>query len=253
MSYLNLEEGGQFKLPHFIYTIYRLQLHRIYHSNFVVDFPLYRGDVPCVGGGAYESLLRLRMPLLYPLVLRDPVQVQSERQVGLQQGTDQWLRRQRDLVPDLRPEHPVLGQLVAQQLRHVRVVEGHGGVQHHEHYYSQRPHVGQFRVVRRSLDDFGGGVGGRAAVRGAEQAPVVGVDAVAGEAEVGYFDVVLARQQHVLALEVAVGDVQAVQVLQPADHLFEPDFRLALGHGAVLLYVVQQVTLFSVSIWLLGD
>lgn len=73
------------------------------------------------------------------------------------------------------------------------------------------------------------------------------VHAEPGKAEVRQFHVEFAREQDVLALEVPVGDVLAVQVVQAGRHLTKPQSRLLFRHYAVVLHEVQEIAIVGVA------
>lgn len=190
---------------------------------------------------------RLLFPRPHPLMAQHPLEGQPQGDVRLKDLVDDALGERGYSVADARAEDPVAGPLVPEELPQILVVERHPAVQHDEEDDAERPHVRQFRIVWGAGDDLRRGVSRRAAVRPAEHPPAFLVHAEPGKTEVRQFHIELARQEYVLALEIPVGDVLAVQVMQARGHLAEPQPWLLLRHYAVVPHEVEQIAIVGVA------
>ena len=134
----------------------------------------------------------------------------------------------------------VLGHLVLQPLdllrSHLPVLgfEGSPPAVELEGEHSDRPQV-QPAVIGGLRDDLGADV-----VDGAAEG-LAGAGSVHGPAEVGELDHVVLAEQYVLGLEIAVDDVQAVQVLHRPDHLAHVARSPPLVEPARLLEVAVEL------------
>lgn len=190
---------------------------------------------------------RLLLPRPHPLMAQHLLESQPQGHVRLEDLADDALGERGHGDANARAEEPVARHLVLEEFPQILVVERHPGVEHDEENDAERPHVRQFRIVRNGGDDFRCGVGRRAAVRLTEHPPALVVHAEPGETEVRQFHIEFPRQEYVLALEVPVGDVLAVQVVQARGHLAEPQPRLLLRHYAVIPHEVEQVAVVGVA------
>ena len=100
---------------------------------------------------------------------------------------------------------------------------------------SDGEHVDVLALVSLALLDLGGHVGHRAAVR-AELVDVL----VAGEAEVGDFQVEVVVDEDVFELEVAVDNPATVHVLERVQHLVQEEPTRVLSHGSHGLAEVEK-------------
>jgi hypothetical protein len=116
---------------------------------------------------------------------------------------------------------------------------GHG-IEHNAH----APHVGETAVVGFALDDFGRGVGIRAAV--CRQLPRVLVCEQGGKSEIGNFYVALGVEQNVFALEVAVHDLLRVAVFHAQHYLAKQAPGRVVRECAAAIDVFQQVATLGV-------
>ncbi len=137
-----------------------------------------------------------------------------------------------DAADDL---HPECGETVG--------VEGRLEGAHLVEDDSEGPDVG-FETVGLALDDLG-----RKVVRSAHDGVGLGegVFEDASDAEVAELDVVLAGEEDVLRLQVAVQDLLLVTVLQRKGHLREPIEDLGFGEVLALVFLdaLKQVTTYA--------
>jgi hypothetical protein len=161
-----------------------------------------------------------------PLGSDDLVDLPPFPRVGFEQVSHQSLHLRADDVHHFRAELPLSVGLLFVQSFYVSVVERHRLVEHYVEDHPQGPDVGDLGVVRRALEDLGGGVRERAAVSVAGQAFAVGVGHVSGESKIGHFEIVVARDEGVFALQVSVSDLHVVQILHGEGQLAEPHSRL---------------------------
>jgi len=194
------------------------------------------------GNGAHSLL-----PRSHPLVAQHPFEGQPEGDVRLENLPNDTLGQRGHRVSDARPEHPISRHLILEELPQILIVERHRAVEHDEEDDAERPHVRQFRIVRRAGDDLGRGVGRRAAVRLAEDSSALVIHTESGETEVRQFHVEFPREQDVLALEIPMGDILTVQIMQARRHLTKPESRLLLRHHAVVLDEIQQIAVVGVA------
>jgi len=73
------------------------------------------------------------------------------------------------------------------------------------------------------------------------------VHAEPGKTKVRQFHIELAREQYVLALEIPMGDILAVQVVQAGRHLTKPQSRLLFRHYAVVLHEIQKIAIIGIA------
>uniref|UniRef100_A0A9L0K7F7 Uncharacterized protein n=1 Tax=Equus asinus TaxID=9793 RepID=A0A9L0K7F7_EQUAS len=183
-----------------------------------------------------EPQLLARVPGAQPAVACYLTRRGPRRRAELQQFGDQGLAALRQLEA-VGVENAAL--LAPREASDVRVVEGHAPGDHDVEHDAQAPYVILLGVVGDAQEYLGRGVGGRAAVGGAQVGVAV---CLAAEAEVGELDAALVRaQQHVFALEVAVDQVVVVQVAHGSGDLCEEVSRLPPGDAPVSLNGLQQV------------
>ncbi|KAJ1074236.1 hypothetical protein K5549_021346, partial [Capra hircus] len=171
--------------------------------------PVLALALPLEGGGGHG----LGLGGLQPRVAEDLVDVQAPGDVRLQDPVDEVLALACQVL-GAREVHAVL-LLDAQHLLDVGVVVGHGAADHDVEDHAQAPDV-----VHLGL-------------------------AALGEAEVGQLDVEVLVEEEVLALEVAVDDVQVVAVLDGRGQLVELLARVVFLQGPPGLDELEEVTLHA--------
>ena len=162
----------------------------------------------------------------------------------LQQALDHLLALLRDIVHNVL-EVPAPDLL--EQLGLVLGAEGVVALQQDVEEDAERPHVGVDGTVVQFGDYFGGHVGGRAA-EGVDGLVLLAAET---EAEVDEFELPVAVDEDVFGLDVAVGDVEVVQVLEGLCD--DQEELLGLGLGQAMLGLGEQVVVEGIGAAVLED
>ena len=134
----------------------------------------------------------------------------------------------RDRATNTRRKGPVLRVHLAQHRELVASVERIAIGQHHVQTDAQRPHVRLHRIVAFLLEHLGCHVAFGAAVSASQHHVSMSITlAVATQTEIGQFRIVHLVKQNVVQFQVAMSDVQIVQVDQSVHYRCEEELLYA--------------------------
>jgi len=131
-------------------------------------------------------------------------------------------------------------RLSLEHLLDVGVVKGHGGADDDEEHAAHGPHVVHLRVVGLSAENLRRCVGGAPAVRPRQHAaPRLLIRTKPCKSKVGDFDAIVPGHEQILAFEVAMNDVDGMNVGDAAADVLEELLGIGIRLSAVFLDVTE--------------